>query len=503
MWDSSMFLSTLTPKFYVALTGTSSLISGLILIFEWWYFRKYGTSFIEQVSINHISPWISGDYRDDNGNNQQPVQPPIPECKVWRNPLNLYRGAEYQRFYWATNKEPLTYYDMNLSAQDHQTFFTCEADIGKAEYEIMQTAWRERNPQIRLKAAHSAVEKNPECATAYILLAEEEATTITEAEKIFKQALKVAELNYKRSQTLQHQGAMMEAQHRRDTNVLIYIKRRLAMCARKLGKLKEAVKMFRDLTKEVPPIMNVLNIHENLIEALLEMQAYADVQAVLAKYDDISLPKSATICYTAALLKARTVADKFSPDIASKRGLNSAELAAVEAIHRAVEFNPHVPKYLLEMKPLILPPEHVLKRGDSEALAYTFFHLAHWKAVDGALNLLHCTWEGTFRMLPYPLERGHLFYPYPTCTECADRELLPPFHEVSVYPKKELPFFIIFTAGLCSFTALLALLTHQYPDVMGILAKSVVNWISLPIYYVYEKIESVMPSNLLQQLIRI
>ena len=48
-----------------------------------------------------------------------------------------------------------------------------------------------------------------------------------------------------------------------------------------------------------------------------------------------------------------------------------------------------------------------------------------------------------------------------SCTECADRELLPSFHEVSVYPKKELPFFILFTAGLCSFTALLALLTHQ------------------------------------------
>ena len=61
----------------------------------------------------------------------------ISECKVWRNPINLFRGAEYQRFTWATNKEPLTYYDMNLSAQDHQTFFTCEADAGKPEYESM------------------------------------------------------------------------------------------------------------------------------------------------------------------------------------------------------------------------------------------------------------------------------------------------------------------------------------------------------------------------------
>ena len=39
---------------------------------------------------------------------------------------------------------------------------------------------------------------------------------------------------------------------------------------------------------------------------------------------------------------------------------------------------------------------------------------------------------------------------------------------MSVYPKKELPFFILFTAGLCSFTALLALLTHQYPESMGV-----------------------------------
>ncbi|XP_029696998.1 suppressor of tumorigenicity 7 protein isoform X2 [Takifugu rubripes] len=546
----SMFLNTLTPKFYVALTGTSSLISGLILIFEWWYFRKYGTSFIEQVSVSHLRPLLGGvdssspsNASTSNGEADSSRQS-VSECKVWRNPLNLFRGAEYNRYTWVTGREPLTYYDMNLSAQDHQTFFTCDSDHLRPADAIMQKAWRERNPQARISAAHEALELE-DCATAYILLAEEEATTIMEAERLFKQALKAGESCYRRSQQLQHHSTQYEAQHRRDTNVLVYIKRRLAMCSRKLGRTREAVKMMRDLMKEFP-LLSMFNIHENLLESLLELQNYADVQAVLAKYDgerreatvrgvpaaspqeasivspspltcplcvspsDISLPKSATICYTAALLKARAVSDKFSPEAASRRGLSTAEMNAVEAIHRAVEFNPHVPKYLLEMKSLILPPEHILKRGDSEAIAYAFFHLQHWKRVEGALNLLHCTWEGSarscsaaFRMIPYPLEKGHLFYPYPICTETADRELLPMFHEVSVYPKKELPFFILFTAGLCSFTAMLALLTHQFPELMGVFAKAFLSTLFAPLNFIMEKVESILPSSLWHQLTRI
>lgn len=112
----------------------------------------------------------------------------------------------------------------------------------------MQTAWRERNPEARIKAAKEAIEINPECATGYILLAEEEATDIAEAETRFREAYKIAETNHRRSQQMQHQNTLLESQHRRDTNVMIYIRRRLAMCARKLNKLKEVL-LFKSLMR--------------------------------------------------------------------------------------------------------------------------------------------------------------------------------------------------------------------------------------------------------------
>ncbi|XP_017490914.1 PREDICTED: suppressor of tumorigenicity 7 protein homolog [Rhagoletis zephyria] len=504
--DGFVFWNILTPKFYVALTATSFLISILILLFEWWYFSKYGISFIEQISLNYLSPLFGGNSGGANssssggsgsgsGNNSggSSSADSSDECKVWRNPMSLFRGAEYNQLALATKREALTFYDMNLSAQDHQTFFTCEADGGKEDMEIMTTAWRERDPEARIKSAKEALAKNADCAPAYILLADEEAKTITEAERILRNGLKVAEATYRRSQLSHHQSALHEAAHRRDLNVLIYIRRRLAMCARKLGKLRESVKMMRDIIKEFP-MVNLFNIHENLIEALLEMQAYADVQALLAKYDDINLPKSATICYTSALLKARNIGDKFSPDLIAKRGLSMAEMHAVEAIHRAVEFNPHVPKYLLEAKKLIFPPEHILKRGDSEAIAYAFFHLPHWKRVEGALNLLDCTWKGTFRIIPHPLEKGHLFYPYPNCTECTDRELLPEYHELSVYPKKDIPIFIRFTASLCTVTAMLAFMAYQYPEMLFYIFRSMLQWTFENLSFVADKLELVLPN---------
>ncbi|KPM08811.1 suppression of tumorigenicity-like protein [Sarcoptes scabiei] len=252
--------------------------------------------------------------------------------------------------------------------------------------------------------------------------------------------------------------------------------------------------MLRDLIKEFP-MMNRTDIHENLIEALLEMNAYADVQTLLAKYDYLNLPNSATICYTSALLKSRCIGDKFSPDVIVKRGLSVSEINAVEAIHRAVEFNPYVPEYLLETRKLIFPPEHVVRRGDSEAIAYAFFHLPHWKRVEGALNLLDCTWKGTFRILPFPLNKGHPFS-HQNYSSNTDRELLPDYHKVSVYPKKTIPFFIRFTTSFCTLTAVMTFIFYQYPMQIIFFVQTFVYYSTELFAMITDKLENYLPSHI-------
>ncbi|KAK5969379.1 hypothetical protein GCK32_022162, partial [Trichostrongylus colubriformis] len=70
----------------------------------------------------------------------------------------------------------------------------------------------------------------------------------------------------------------------RDFRMQIYIGRRLAMCARKQGRVREAIKTFEDIIRH-GSMGNIPGVQENLIEVCLEMEAYADVQVLVVCYD--------------------------------------------------------------------------------------------------------------------------------------------------------------------------------------------------------------------------
>lgn len=262
---------------------------------------------------------------------------------------------------------------MNTNAEGNEVKFIILLEcvvLQSPVEECMSRAWREREPAARVGAARAALAREPDCAAALLLLAEEDAPTVLEAELVLRRAWRAADAAWRAHSAAPHSAALA----RRDANVLAHVKRRAAMCARRLGRLRDAARLFRELTRDAPPALQALAPHENLLEVLLEQRLYADAGAVLARQEDAGAPPSATTLYTAALLRARA-----GP---------GHEASALEALRRAIEFNPHVPEYLLELRALTLPPEHVLRRGDSEAVAYAFWHLRHWQAAEGALRLL-------------------------------------------------------------------------------------------------------------------
>ncbi len=442
------------------------------MFFEWLHFTYFGISIIDRLSgiFVHFFPFVSQQKNKDASSSKKKVS----DLKPVRNSMMLFRGAEYYRFSVATGKNPLTEHDISLTSSDLQNIFCYDSLRTESSQDevTMFHAWKEEDRAKRIDLAHKAISINPHNPGALIILAEEEASTITEIEDQLRLAVKSSEVACKQSHSMTQQDPVYKPLHERNGYILAYCKIRLAVCLRKLGKVKEAIKVYRDLSKD-DRSLHFANIHENLIECLLEIQNYSDVQQVMSKQEEQCLFKSTVMCYTFALLKAKAVGEKFNIDVASKRGPNTAEMAAVDAIHVAVEMNPHIPRYLLELKSLVLPSEHVYKRGDSEAIMYAFHHLRHWKKVEGALNLLSSTWEGTFRRIPFPLERGHHFHPYPTNMEALDRQVLPAHHEMSLFPHKDTPFFMVFTGVLCFSFMTLTVVAYHFPKAMTQYAKTV------------------------------
>lgn len=118
IWQWFKFIDTQVP--YV-LCRVSSLIIWWIFVSAWahlWLAPVY-KPFLTTVGRHrkqHFRVRFSSSSTDS-----KTLRLNLPGCKVSRNPLKLYRGANYRRL-----TVPLSNFDMNLSPQGHQTIFPCD-----------------------------------------------------------------------------------------------------------------------------------------------------------------------------------------------------------------------------------------------------------------------------------------------------------------------------------------------------------------------------------------
>ncbi len=202
--------------------------------------------------------------------------------------------------------------------------------------QLMYQAWESPSRPRRLELAGNALEISPDCADAYVLLAQERAASPTEEAELYRKAVEAGERALgKRAfeDDVGHFWGLLE------TRPYMRARAGLAQALRAAGRTDEAIAHYRDMLR--------LNPRDN--------------QGV--RYE-----------LAACLLDAGPSGD-------AER--SREQLAAARAA------NPHVPAFLLGRKRLPKRQPDYIRFGDeSEAIVYAGDHASGWKHTTGALHWL-------------------------------------------------------------------------------------------------------------------
>lgn len=239
-------------------------------------------------------------------------------------------------------------------------------ELNKAQ-QIMYRAWEERQPARRIKLARKALEASPDCADAYVLLAEEEAETPEEACGLYEKGMQAGMRALgEKYFTKEYEGMFWGLLETRG-----YMRARagLAECLEYLDRSDEAIAHYEALLH--------LNPNDNQgvryqLEGLLIRQNM-NIQAgkLLEEYKEDA---SAIWAYSRALLAFRRLGPSVPADA---------------ALRRALRTNPYAPPYLIGTKPLPEELPDFMGFGDeNEAIDYAAGHFGNWWGTPGAIPWL-------------------------------------------------------------------------------------------------------------------
>jgi tetratricopeptide (TPR) repeat protein len=218
----------------------------------------------------------------------------------------------------------------------------------------------------RAALARQALTISPDCADAYLLLAEETASSAEEARELLEQGVAAGERALGPepfAEDVGHFWGILE------TRPYMRARAALAETLWALDRREEAVEHQRELLRLNPN--DNQGIRYRQAEWLLWLESYEELDELFAAYEDDA---AAAFAYTKALAAFRR-----EGDVAGARKL----------LAEAREENPHVPQYLAGRKTLPKRlPDYIGFGDESEAVDYAAGAAALWAIVPGALAWL-------------------------------------------------------------------------------------------------------------------
>jgi tetratricopeptide (TPR) repeat protein len=232
--------------------------------------------------------------------------------------------------------------------------------------DLIYEAFETESSRKRVQLAKKALKVSPDCADAYVLLAEESAKSLQEAKDLYEKGVQAGE------RALGEEAFEEEAGHFwgiLETRPYMRAREGLATCLWELGEREEAIEHYREML-DLNPGDNQ-GIRYELAGWLLDEEMDEELGELLQRYEEDA---SAFWVYTRALWMFR------------KEG---ATKEATAALKEAIETNPYVPLYLLGHKSLPGALPELIGFGDeSEAVAYFARALSAWLRTPGALEWL-------------------------------------------------------------------------------------------------------------------
>jgi len=238
-----------------------------------------------------------------------------------------------------------------------------DSPAGKAQ-SLLDRAYVEQDTSKRAELARQALQAWPDCADAYVLLAEN-APTQKEALPLYEQAVAAGERALGPEVFSQHEGDFWLVF---ETRPYMRARQGLAFVLWTTGRREEAVRHVQEMLRLNPN--DNQGLRYTLAAWFLNLDRDEDLGQLLQRYDE----DSTTWLYTRALLAFRQEGDADE---------------ARRLIREARKANKHVLPYLLGEK--FLPaeqPNGYIPGEPSEAIQYAGTFLAAWRNTDGALAWL-------------------------------------------------------------------------------------------------------------------